>query len=199
MTFTLVFDVETTGIPVRGEVVTSPSYPHLVELAAVLVDAETERELASFSFVVKPTGWVIPDEAVQVHGISQGMAMEIGVPLSIAIASYTNLRAVADELAGHNVAFDLGIVAAALHRIGRTPASPGPDRVTCTAELGTPVCRLPPTERMVAAGYGDRFKKPKLEELYRALFNEELVGAHGALADCRAAARCLFELRRRNG
>ena len=194
---TLVFDCETTGVPARGEVVTSPSYPHLVELAAVLVDAETEREVASFSFVVKPMGWVIPEEAAKVHGISHEMAMAMGVPITIAVAAYTNLRAVADEVAGHNVEFDLGIVAAALHRIGRTPSSMGPTKITCTADLGTPICRLPPTERMVAAGFGDRFKKPKLEELYRALFDEELVGAHGALADAHATARCLFELRRR--
>ena len=115
----------------------------------------------------------------------------------VALGAYLNLRAVADEVAGHNVAFDLGIVSAAIHRLGRNPSRPGPDRVTCTAELGTPICAIPATERMVAAGYGANFKKPSLSELHAHLFGEPHAGAHSALADCRACARCLAEIRRR--
>jgi hypothetical protein len=37
-------------------------------------------------------------------------------------------------------------------------------------------------------------KFPKLEELHRILFNEEFAGAHDAMADVSATARCYFEL-----
>jgi DNA polymerase-3 subunit epsilon len=195
MTFSLIFDSETTGVPTRGEVVTSPSYTHVVELAGLLVD-EAGRELSSFDFVVRPDGWAIPDVAAAVHGITQEIALARGVPLALAVAAYVNLRAVADELAGHNVSFDIGIVAAAIHRLGRTPTHPGPSRVVCTADLGAPVARLPPTEKMVAAGYGP-YKRPTLSELHAFLFGEVFDGAHTALADCRATARCLAELRKR--
>jgi len=196
MSLCLVFDTETTGVPARGEIVTSPAYPHIVELAALLVDDELGREVASFSLVVRPDGWEISDEAAAVHGITHARALRVGVPLMVALGAYLNLRAVADEVAGHNVAFDLGIVSAAIHRLGRNPSRPGPDRVVCTAELGTPICALPPTERMVAAGYGP-FKKPSLSELHAYLFGEPHENAHSALADCRATARCLAEIRRR--
>jgi DNA polymerase-3 subunit epsilon len=198
LTTTLVTDVETTGVPARGEVITSPSYPHLVEAAGLLVDDETERELGSFCFIVRPDGWVISEEVAAVHGISQELAITRGVPLALVVAAYVNLRALADAVAGHNVAFDLGILAAAIHRLGRTPSHPGPDRIVCTADLGASVIKLPPTDKMIAAGYGP-YKRPTLLELYRALFDEELRDAHTALADCRAAARCLRELRRRGG
>ena len=198
MTLSLIFDTETTGVPARGELVTSPSYPHLVELAALLVD-DAGREVAMFDLIVRPDGWTIPAEAAAVHGIDQGMALRGGVPLVVALAAYTNLRAAADEIVGHNVAFDLDMVEAALHRAGRRPAHPGPSRIICTADLGTPLARLPPTERMVRAGYGANFKKPTLTELHQHLFGEAFEGAHGALADCRAAWRCLLEIRRRDG
>src|SRR5579863_3550758 len=133
---TIVVDTETSGLPARGEVVTSPSYPRLVELAAIL--AEGEREVASFSFVVRPDGWTIPPEAAAVHGITTERAIAVGVPVTVAVAAYLNLRAVADEVAGHNVEFDLAMVAAALHRLGRTPSHPGPSRTVCTVELGRP-------------------------------------------------------------
>lgn len=194
MTLSLVFDVETTGLPDRGEVVTSPSYPHIVEMAALLVD-ETGVEAGSFNFIVKPDGWTIPDEAAAVHGVTQERATALGVPLALAVAAYVNLRALADEVAGHNVSFDLGLIAAAIHRLGRVPSHPGPSKIVCTADLGALVCRLPPTEKMIAAGF-DHFKRPTLSELHRHLFGEEHAGAHTALADCRAAARCLMEMRR---
>jgi DNA polymerase-3 subunit epsilon len=197
MTLCLVLDSETTGVPARGEIVTSPAYPHIVELAALLVDDEVDREVASFSLVVRPDGWEISDEVAAVHGISHTRALRVGVPLQVALGAYLNLRAVADEVAGHNVQFDLGIVSAAIHRLGRNPSRPGPDKVVCTAELGTPICAIPPTDKMVAAGYGANFKKPTLSELHAHLFGEPFENAHSALADCRACARCLFEIRRR--
>lgn len=191
---TLCIDAETTGVPARGEITSSPSYPHIVELAGLLLD--DGREVSSFDLVVKPDDWVIPDEAAAVHGIDQATALRRGVPLALAVAAYTNLRAVADEIAGHNVVFDLGIVGAAIYRLGRNPSHPGPTVVVCTADLGADVCRLPPTEKMIAAGRANQFKRPTLSELYRNLFGEDFDSAHTALADCRAAARCLFELRK---
>ena len=194
MTLTIIIDTETTGIPARNEIVTSPSYPHLVEIAGLLL--ADGKECSSFNFIVKPEGWVIPEEVAKVHGIFQELALARGVPLALAIAAYVNLRALADEIVGHNVAFDLGIVAAAIHRLGRVPSHPGPSKVSCTSDLGTSLVQLPPTEKMVAAGYGP-YKRPNLGELYQFLFGEELVNAHTALADCRAIARCLNEIRKR--
>jgi len=197
MTLVLGVDTETTGLPARGEVITSPSYPYLVEMAAILFDTDTEREVAMFSFIIRPDGWTIPSAASEIHGITQEMATARGVPTAVAIAAYTNLRAVSDEIIGHNVEFDLGMIAAQIHRLGRVPAHPGPGAVACTVALGTPICRIPATERMVAAGYGDQFKRPNLSELHQYLFGEPFDGAHSALADVRASLRCLFEIRRR--
>ena len=198
MTLVLVFDSETTGVPARGEVVTSPAYPHIVELAGLLIDDAVGYEVSSFDFIVRPDGWFIPDEAAAVHGITQTRALVQGVPLALAVAAYVNLRTLADEIAGHNVSFDLGVVAAAIHRLGRTPAHRGPAAVVCTADLGAPYVKLPPTEKMIAYGYGP-YKRPTLSELYAHLFSEPFEDAHTALADCRATARCLLELRRRAG
>ena len=197
MTLLIAVDTETTGIPARGEVITSPSYPRLVELAGLLVEVESEREVAMFSFIISPAGYEVPAESASIHGITHERASAQGVPVAVALSAYLNLRARADELVGHNVTFDLGIIASELHRSARRPSHPGPSTITCTADLGTPVARLPPTERMIAAGYGGNFKKPNLGELYLHLFGEPFIDAHSALADCRAAVRCLFEMRRR--
>lgn len=194
----LAFDTETTGIPAfRSMPITSPGFPHLVELGLVLVD-EDGHELQVIDLIIKPDGYEVPAGSSAVHGISNERALAVGVPLRLAVAAYTNLRRVARLLVGHNVEFDLRIMEAAMHRVGAT----SPDLITpvakaCTAILGEPLAQLPPTARMVEKGYGDKFKKPSLAELYRFLFDEELVGVHGALADCRAALRCFREIQRR--
>lgn len=194
MPYTLVVDTETSGIPARGEVVSSPSYPHLVQFAGLLIE-DTGVERASYDLIVYPDGWDIPSEAAAVHGIDQALAEGAGVPLRLAVAAFTNLLRRADELVGHNLEFDVGIIRAAMYRVG-APDLRFPPPV-CTADLGTHVVRLPPTERMIAVGRGEQFKRPKLSELYQYLFEEDLKDAHSALADCRATARCLLELRRR--
>jgi DNA polymerase III subunit epsilon len=194
----LALDTETTGIPPCGMPIDDPSYPRIVEIAAVLINDESAREVALFSFVVRPDGWTIPEEVTKIHGISQVDATAIGVPIAVAIAAYTNLRAVSDELVGHNIAFDIAMVDSEIRRLGIHPRNPGPRILTCTVDLATPLLNLPPTPRMLAAGI-DRPKRPSLGEVHSFLFGEPISGAHSALADARAALRCLLEMRRRDG
>lgn len=190
-----VFDTETTGVPGRGELITSPGYPRIVELAGVLLDPASAREVSCFSMVIRPEGYRVPPDMV--HGISHERALAVGVPVKLALAVYSNFRRLATEVAGHNVLFDLGMVLSEFHRAGVAVPEDVRERVTvCTGVLGRPVCQLPPTERMIAKGYGDQFKPPSLTELHTHLFGEGFDGAHGALADVRATARCLLELRR---
>lgn len=184
----LVIDTETNGLPPRGARPTDDAVPNLVDLALIL--AEGAEELAVVNLLVCPDNWTIPDGMV--HGISQARAERLGVSLRLAVAAFTNLAGLADEIVAHNLEFDWLIMAAAMHRVGATRSLLA-QRV-CTADLATPVLNLPPTERMLAAGF-DKPKRPSLAELHRYLFNEEIVGAHRALPDARAAHRCLVELR----
>lgn len=62
------------------------------------------------------------------------------------------------------------------------------NRQICTMNESTDLCKIP-------GPYG--YKWPKLEELHKHLFGKTFDNAHDALADVRATARCLFELRRR--
>lgn len=169
------FDFETDGI----------HDPNLVELGAVLMD--DAHEITCVSLVVRPDGWTIPEEATKVHGISDAAARSTGVPLVIAIAVLSNMFAVAEIRVAHNLEFDEKVIGRAITRLGRRSTIPWPP-AQCTKELATPILNLPPTERMLAAGY-DKSKPPSLAECYRHFFNGDVSGAHGALADARACAK----------
>lgn len=192
----LCYDTETSGIPFDNLPDDHPSQPHLVELGAILTD-DDGRERASVNLIVRPDGWTIPDGAARVHGITTAMALKFGVPLLIVCAAFTNLRAIAKQTVCHNGAFDEKIMRYAFLRTGRVPAHPGPDlkdRLD-TMSLTAPVLKMPPTDRMRAAGF-DKYKPPKLIEAYRHFFGEELAGAHSAIHDARACARIYFHMKK---
>jgi DNA polymerase-3 subunit epsilon len=194
MTYVLIFDTETAGLPQDTLPDDHPAQPHLVQLGALLVD-EDGAERASVNLIVRPDGWTIPSATTAAHGITTEAAARVGVPLALAVAAFTNLRGLADELVAHNLPFDEKIMQYAITRVGKTPRSAGPSLRTCTMALAAPVVNLPPTAKMLAAGF-NKPKAPSLSECYRHFFGEELAGAHDALVDARACARVYFHLKR---
>lgn len=196
-------DTETSGLPPHGMPPYDPDYPHLVQFAAILAD-EDGTERACLSMIIRPDGWEIPAGAAAVHGITTELARDCGLPLGCAVAMFDRMLRSADTLVGHNIEFDLGIMAAAHHRhmapaVAAGSLVPtlrgiiGSRQIACTKDLAAPIVNLPPTAKMVAAGF-IKPKPPKLQECIRHFFGEELAGAHDALIDVRACLRVFFHL-----
>lgn len=185
MNIALAFDTETTGLPLFKEPSEHPDQPHIVQLAAVLVDLDSRRELACMDVIVKPDGWTIPAEVSAIHGITTEQALDVGIPESTALEMLLALWAQRKRIA-HNEPFDARIVRIACMRHAPEFADPWKaGKAECTQQLSTPILNLPPTDKMKAAG----FKKPKsanLSEAYEFFTGRKLEGAHSAMADTRA-------------
>jgi hypothetical protein len=82
------FDAETNGIPIWKEPSDSENQPHIVQLAAILVDEDTREEVDSMDVIVKPDGWEISQEMTDIHGISMEQAMDVGIPEPEALQMY---------------------------------------------------------------------------------------------------------------
>lgn len=189
----LFFDTETTGFFMDREPVDHPGQPFIVQLAAELRDYNG-KPLAGFNFIVDPgIGEIsIPERASAVHGITDGIAVQLGVSAEFALSAFTHLYQRADLVCAHNIKFDRGVIEAAIARHYRK-VMPLRKPLFCTMEAASPVINLPPTERMVAAGF-NKPKPPKLEECIRHFFGEDHTGAHDAMADVAACARVYFHL-----
>ncbi len=183
----LFFDTETTGIPrnYRAPVADLQNWPRLVQLAWLLVDAQA-REITSAEYVARPVGFTIPSDAARIHGITTAIAEERGIDIGTILDAIMPDIGKASVLIAHNMSFDEKILGAELLRAGRPNVIESSKR-QCTMLAATDYCRLP-------GQYG--FKWPTLQELHTKLFNEPFEGAHRALVDVRACARCYFELRR---
>lgn len=193
----LVYDTETDGLPKANYPDDHEVQPWLVQLGAVLVE-DDGREVSVVDLTVDPgRDRVIPEEAARCHGITTALARARGVPLAVAVAVFTNLRAKAALVVAHNLPFDQQIMRTALLRCNAKPRHLGPERMVCTMTLAEPILRLPPTEKQKKWRKDALYKAPSLGECHKHLFGVDLVGAHSALVDARACARVYFELMRR--
>jgi DNA polymerase III epsilon subunit-like protein len=193
----LAFDTETSTFPSRQHAYDHPVQPHLMQLAAVLLDDDLVEQ-ASFSVLIKPTQkYVVAVEAFKAHGISWEKADTLGIPLHAALVLFANLRATATEVVAHNIAFDRLIMEIAYARLGKQPTKGWPIKMTCTCEGTADLVGLPPSSRMIKAGMENKHKVPNLTELHEFLFGEGFEGAHDALADVRACVRCFVDMRKK--
>lgn len=186
MKLALFYDTETTGLPAFGSPSDSPDQPHIVQLGARLVDLDTRTSISSLDVIVRPDGWVIPEEAAAVHGITTEYALQVGIPEEVALQMFMAMWE-GRHLIGHNEPFDRRIIRIAQHRF----PSVAPESLQilwkeakgeCTCILSTPLCQLPPTAKMVKAGF-NKFKSANLGEAHDILVGRPLEGAHNALAD----------------
>lgn len=201
MTIKLFYDTETTGIPLFREPSEDPRQPHLVQLAACLVEIETRRTLASIDLVVRPDGWTIPEDVAAIHGITTEYAMDVGIPEAQAVDAFLSLWRQRTRIA-HNESFDARIMRIALKRYV-DPRDPGlviapsddwkASAAECTQVLATPICQLPPTEKMRAANR-HHFKSANLGEAFRHFTGRELEHAHSAMADVQGCMAVYFAI-----
>lgn len=195
----LCYDVETTGIPLFKEPSDDPRQPHVVEIAAILANRETEVE--RWQAIVKPEGWTVPADVAKIHGITTEKALAEGRPAAEVFAEFHALWLRSSFRAAHSESFDARMIRIEFKRHRPADADPWKaGKARCTADLSTNICRLPPTQRMVEAGRSGQFKKPKLEEAYKFFFGATFHDAHRAMPDAEACLRILREiLKRRQG
>jgi DNA polymerase III subunit epsilon len=189
------YDTETTGLPLFKERSEDPRQPHLVQLAMLLLN-DDGAETTHCNVIIRPDGWTIPPEVSEIHGITQERAMDEGIPEHAAVAMFVAMQGQGAMRIAHNESFDRRILRIAMTRglFARDFIEMIEGRANfCTCNAAKPIVNLPPTERMLAAGFTGP-KQPKLEECIRHFFGEELAGAHDALVDVRACARLYFHL-----
>lgn len=185
---TVVFDLETQGLPDFNARARDPHQPHIVQYAAILFDGA--KEVESYQAIVKPDGWVIPDEVAAIHGITNEIALAKGIPEVEVATHFLAWVRHCGLVVAHNDTFDRFLMRIAFRRFNLIEDADDPWWKAfprfCTMRAMTNACNLP-------GKYG-KPKWPKLGEAYRHAFGEELVGAHDALVDVRACARLFFWL-----
>ena len=189
MKLALFYDTETQSLPLFNKPSEDPRQPHIVQLGACLVDIDSWRTVSSLDVIVRPEGWTIPDETAAIHGITTEIAEASGVAESMALGLFMELWDVAEFRVAHNESFDCRIVRISLMRHGTDPQEEADEwkagAAECTQALSTPILKLPPTEKMLRAGF-KKNKSANLGEAYQFFTGKKLEGAHSAMVDVQA-------------
>lgn len=185
----LFFDTETTGIPkdYNAPISDSDNWPRLVQLSWILTKDDNVI-ISHKNYIIKPNGFNIPLEASNLHGITTFKAINEGVDLKVAISSFLDDLSKATIIVGHNIEFDINIVGAELYRLNIKNPLPTM-KFICTMKESTDYCAIP-------GKYN--YKWPKLDQLYKKLFNKSFNNQHNAASDISATMKCFFELKKRN-
>ena len=185
----LFFDTETTGLPINPNAPSSAvsNWPRLIQLSWILTN-DNGIQYRKKSYIIKPSGFIIPKESSWIHGITMEVAMEQGNDIEGVLKEFLQDCNRETYLVGHNILFDKRVVGAELLRIGIKDILQSKG-FFCTMNSSIAFCKIP--------GRNNSYKSPTLQELYIKLFGVGFKNAHDSSADVSATAKCFWELVRK--
>jgi len=180
----LIIDVETTGLPKRGNLsfgqlplyqdLSSYEDARVVQVSMMLCN-ENFEEVEFNDFVVKTDGFTINNS--NFHGITNEISESQGIPFSkIAEIISLYLKKVS-HIVAHNANFDISIINSELYRL---------QLYSIIDEIKTKsiLCTMKHTKTIVKAKYKTGgIKYPSLAELYSYVFEKNIENAHNSKYD----------------
>jgi DNA polymerase III epsilon subunit-like protein len=197
----IVFDTETSGLP------STTNIPTIVQFSYVKFDMDSGKIEKEVDRIIKqPNGFVVPQESINIHRVTNEMCAEKGVDILDVLNEFLEDTEDCYRIIGHNVNFDMDRVASVYNKMthSRHPADVRKayerrlkylsnkmvPKLYCTMQRSIDFCNMVKT-----SAKGRTYKKfPKLVELYEKLFNEKPQGLHNSLVDVYACLRCYLAL-----
>jgi DNA polymerase III epsilon subunit-like protein len=190
----IVFDTETSGLP------TTETKPTIVQFCYVVYDITNNTIDKTVDAIIKqPKGYIIPQEAINIHRITNEMCEENGVDLKPILEDFLIDSRSCDVVIGHNISFDINMVLWSLERLKQEDESYVKKcermiqfmknslipKAYCTMKHNIKRCGI-----QKFGARGPYLKFPKLSELHFVLFQTIPSGLHNALIDVYACLRC---------
>lgn len=173
----LLFDTETSGLPVSGPP-NHPAQPRLLQLGAVVLD-DAFHVRAELNMMVKwPAPVDIHPMALKAHGITYELTEKYGQAPELVLAAFEQMVTQAQHIAAFNSAFDYQII----NIFGAQTQKPKPvlaQAPFCPMKALTPIMQLP-------GKFPGTYKWPTLQQAHVHCTGREFDGAHDAMADVRA-------------
>lgn len=199
----LFFDLETSGKPKNENKKLPPesAYPsyksnedydssRIVQIGFIKFDdfdydyEVTEENITSI--IVRPDGFVIPDDIIKIHGITNEQANEEGIEIKKAMKKMKKVIEDVDYIIGYNVYFDVNILMNELYRSGHKSTV---NKINNLRENKNILCVGELSRQYKNYKIGTM---PKQVSIYKELFNEELINAHNAINDILATIKIFY-------
>lgn len=205
----LVFDTETTGLP-QTKIINPETFslwPSIVQLSYIVYDSSQNKIIEAKDFIVKhPESISISEESTKIHGITNEIINQRGIPIESVFCNFFNSLRNSDSLIGHNVNFDINMVKIELLRLIHNNSLPRRQiksckydlhflynfkEINCTLKDSIQLCNIQATDK-----YGKVYLKyPQLGELHEKLFEKKPNNLHNSFNDILVTLRCFMKLK----
>ena len=196
----MILDLETTGLPIRKGFNNYYHYSNLnkydtsriVQISWGIYKQDGEKILLR-DFVIKPSGFNIPEQSTKIHGIPHNYAKKYGIELLKVIEYLEKDINKINVIIAHNLNFDINILLSELYRFKNfnlTNKIKNTKKI-CTAQTTKGILQI-----KIIINYEYIYKLPNLVELYYWCFGKELTGAHNSKKDVTNLSKIYFYLKK---
>mgnify|MGYP006084791655 CR=1 FL=1 len=200
----MILDTETTGLPMKrteGNFLSAKDIKlydncRLVQFSAIIYDFSSGETLEEMDYIIKPNKFMITNS--RIHGITQEKALSDGIKVTALFEKLIEIfkKYQVIKLIGHNVTFDINVTISEMFRYMKTNCLVNFPLLKifqkmpyfCSMKNTVNICKLP------RKNSSDKFKYPKLSELYRYVFREEAKDLHNSMNDALYTLECVVEL-----
>ena len=190
MVLFLLFDVETTGLPLvyNASYKQLENWPRIVQISWCICDSTGNGDDVK-NYIIKPINFTIPQESSNIHGIYHQEAVQYGHNVADVLLELKKDMNVCEYLVAHNLNFDKQVLLSELYRLNDMDGISTVQNLkeVCTKEESTDFCKLRPYR------YGT-WKWPRLGELYYTLCGESIdpLKAHNSKYDVEILKKCFI-------
>lgn len=192
----IVLDTETTGLPKmvgfnkfkNPNSIENYDSSRVIQIAIGCYDTKEKKKEKEFHDIL-----INPDNKFEIknshfHGITQESASKKGILFSDCITILKNILDKTDLIVGHNILFDVNVLASELYRINehKLAVTLLQKKTYCTCQNGKTVTKI--------KNKYQKYKLPTLEELYTYLYKEPMINYHNAKYDVIHTAKCYFKM-----
>lgn len=184
-----VFDLETTGLPIFNKegkyrfhsfkLLKMYEPARVVSMSWIVLD-HFGNIMKQVYHIVRPLDFEIDNDSVatKIHGITKEIALEKGVLWETIYNEFIADLKMCHALVAHNLQFDLSVMLSEMFRYNKQEGISEmlSKQRMCTVQLGrVAMCQK---------------KAPKLGELYKFIYNEDIQNAHDAFYDTLNCCKC---------
>lgn len=192
----LVFDTETSGLPEeKGQsLYATHKWPYIMQLSYIFYHDSSNEVIELYDSLVKiDNNILLSQDSMAIHNITREMCNNSGQPIKTVLSSFINALMSADIIIGHNIQFDINIIRVECIRNNikfdfNMNKEKNPIIHYCTMKKGKYITNI----ELTSINGAKYIKNPKLIELYKHYFNEEVNGLHNALTDVLVCFRCYY-------
>lgn len=179
----LIIDIETTDFLNRGG--------KIIEVGIVSLDLNTGFRRILFNEMVYEKGitkeecensWIVKNTDITVESIRRGLKFDKALPIIQKI-----IDAFPNGVTAFNIDFDVEFLKKSGVKFNNL--------LPCIMKTACGYLKIPPTEKMKKAGFGNKFKNPNAQEAFDMLFPDtEYTEKHRGADDAFHEAAILYEL-----